>query len=484
MSSDVGILSFGAYIPRKRLQRAAIHAANAWFAPGLAGLAKGERAIGDWDEDSVTMAVEAARDTLAGTERDRVGSLSLASTTLPFADRLNAGIVKEALNLRDGVAAIDVTGSQRAATSSLIQALKAAHASDAPHLCLAAEMRKALPASEAELLNGDAAAGVVVGSGTPVARLLGTHSVTVDFVDHYRSAGMEFDYGWEGRWVREEGYAALIGDALDGGLAALGIAAADVDRLIVPITVRGVAAGLAKRAGIKAEAVADNLSLQVGDAGVAHPFLLLAAALEQAVAGERILLLGFGQGVDLLLFETTEALAALPARRGVAGSLARGVRDDNYLRWLFHRGILRLERGMRAEADQKQPGTTLWRNRKAVLALVGGRCSKTGTVQFPKSEISVSVNDHAAHTQEDYPLADRRARVVSYTADSLTYSADPPAYYGMIDFDGGGRMTVEFADVTAEEVEVGREMQMMFRIKAVDELRDFTRYFWKAVPVD
>jgi hydroxymethylglutaryl-CoA synthase len=484
VSSDVGIISFGAYIPRKRLQRSAIHAANAWFAPDLGGLAKGARAIADWDEDSVTMAVEAARDALLGIDRAQVGSLSLASTTLPFVDRLNSGIVKEALNLPDTVAAMDVTGSQRAATSSLIQALRAASTSDAPHLCLGAEMRKALPGSEAELVNGDAAAGLLVGSGEPIARFLGAHSVTVDFVDHYRSAGMEFDYGWEGRWVRDEGYAGLIGEALGSGLAALGIAGDAVDRLIVPLSARGVAAGLAKRAGIKAEAVADTLSSQVGEAGVAHPFLLLAAVLEQAEPGEKIVLLGFGQGVDLLFFETTQALASHPARRGVKGSLARGIQDYNYLRWLFHRGIFPMDRGMRAEADQKQPGTTLWRNRKAVLGLVGGRCTKTGTVQFPKSEISVNVNDHAAHTQEDYPLAEQKARIVSYTADNLTYSANPPAYYGMIDFDGGGRMTVEFADVTAEDVEVGREMQMMFRIKAVDEQRDFTKYFWKAVPVD
>ncbi len=481
--STAGILSFGAYIPKKRLQRAAIHAANAWFAPGLAGLAKGERAIGDWDEDSVTMAVEAARDTLVGVDRAEVGSISLASTTLPFADRLNSGIVKEALNLPDAIAAVDVTGSQRAATSSLILALKAASAGGAPHLCLAAEMRKAPPASEGELINGDAAAGLLVGSGEPIARFLGAHSTTVDFVDHYRSAGMDFDYGWEGRWVRDEGYASLIGAALKDGLAALGVEASAVDRLIVPVTARGVADALAKRAGIRAEAVMDTLSLQVGEAGVAHPFLLLAAALERAEAGQKIILLGFGQGVDLLLFETTGALASLPVRRGVAGSLARGVKDENYLRWLFHRGALNLDRGMRVEVDQKQPGTTLWRNRKAVLGLIGGRCTKTGTVQFPRSDISLNPNDHAAHTQEDYPFAERKARVVSYTADRLAYSPDPPVYYGMIDFEGGGRMTAEFADVALADVDVGREMEMVFRIKAVDEVRDFTRYFWKAAPV-
>jgi uncharacterized OB-fold protein len=245
-----------------------------------------------------------------------------------------------------------------------------------------------------------------------------------------------------------------------------------------------VADGLAKRAGVKPEAVVDSLGATVGEAGVAHATLLLAAALEVAAPGEKILLVGFGQGVDVLLFETTDAIAALPARRGVKGSLARGVSTDNYMRFLFHRGLLDLDRGMRAEADQKQPGTTLFRNRKTVLGLVGGRCTKTGTVQFPRSEVSVNPNDRAIGTQEDYPLADKQARIVTYTADSLTYSPAPPQYYGTIDFDGGGRMFAEFTDVDAESVEVGRPMKMMFRIKAVDETRDFIKYFWKAVPVE
>jgi hydroxymethylglutaryl-CoA synthase len=482
MSGDAGILSFGAYIPRKRLQRSAIYSANSWFAPGLAGSAKGERAIGDWDEDSVTMAVEAARDTLVGFDRGRVQSIALASTTLPFIDRLNSGIVKEALTLADTVGAIDVTGSQRAATSALIQALRGATADGATQLCVAAEMRKTRPASESELSFGDAAAGLLVGSGEPIARFLGAHSVTMDFVDHYRSAEMEFDYWWESRWIRDEGYSKTIGDALKDGLAALHVEPGTIDKLIVPISARGVPEALAKRAGIKTEAVADTLVAQAGDAGVAHPFLLLAAVLEQAKPGAKILLVGFGQGIDLLLFETTEALQRLTPRRGVKGSLARGVKDSNYMRWLFHRGILALDRGMRAELDQKQPGTTLWRHRRTVLGLVGSRCTETGTVQFPRTEIPVG-SDGAVHTQEDYYLAERKARIVTYTADNLTYSPSPPAYYGMIDFEGGGRMTVEFADVSPEHIEVGREMQMVFRIKGIDEKRSFTKYFWKAAPV-
>lgn len=481
MSADTGILSFGAYLPRHRLRRSAIHAANGWFAAGLKGLAQGERATANWDEDALTMAVEAARDTLKGIDRAGLGSLSLASTSLPFVDRLNSGVIKEALTLADATGAFDVTGGQRVATSALIQALAAAAGGARPHLALASEMRLSRPASEAEMNQGDAAAGLLVGQGDLVARFLGSHSTTVDFVDHFRMSGQDFDYTWESRWIRDEGYTGLIGGALKEAFAHLGVAGESIDRLIVPITVRGVSEGLARRAGVKPEAVADRLAGSVGDTGVAHPFLLFAAALEQAQAGETIALIGFGQGVDVLLFEATGR--ALAPRRGVTGSLARGVPTDNYMRWLFHRGNLKLDRGMRAEFDQKQPGTTLWRQRKAVLGLVGGRCTRTGTVQFPKSVISVNPNDHAAHTQEDYPLADRRATILTYTADSLTYSPAPPSFYGMIDFEGGGRMMAEFTDADPDDVEAGREVEMMFRIKGVDEMRDFTKYFWKAVPV-
>ena len=482
MNANSGILSYGAYIPRLRLQRSAIFAANAWFAAGLKGLAMGERAIANWDEDSVTMAVEAARDCLTGFDRGTVTALSLASTTHPFADRLNSGIVKEALTLSDSISALDVAGSQRAGTSSLIQALNAG-VNGGTQLCVASELRKARPASEGERVQGDAAAAILVGTGDPIARFIGSHSVTLDFVDHFRASGADFDYTWESRWIRDEGYSMLLGDALAAAIESLVVDPAKIDRLLIPITVRGVPEGLAKKLGVPAAAVADTLAPNVGDSGVAHPLLMLAAALEQARPGETIMLVGFGQGCDVLLFETTEAIANLPRRDGFSGALARGKADENYLRFLFHRGLLDLDRGMRAEADQKQPGTTLFRNRKTVLGLVGGRCTKTGTVQFPRSEISVNPNDRAIGTQEDYPLAEKQARIVTYTADSLTYSPAPPQYYGMIDFEGGGRMFTEFADVDAESIEVGLAMKMMFRIKAVDEKRDFIKYFWKAVPV-
>lgn len=478
-----GIIGFGAYVPRMRLQRAAIHAANAWFAPGLKGLAKGERAAASWDEDAITLAVEAARDALEGLDRADVSSIVLASTSLPFADRQNAGVVKEALNLKDATGSMDVTGSQRAGTSSLLSALRQVAGGGGAVLHLAAEVRKAPPASEAEMVHGDAASALLIGSDKPIARLIGAHSVTTDFVDHFRATDADFDYGWESRWVRDEGYTRILGGALREGLKKFGIEGAAIDRLIVPITAKGVAEGLARKAGIRPEAVVGSLADMVGEAGCAHATLMLARVLEDAKPGEKILLTSFGQGADLLLFEVTEHIGQRKPKFGVSGWLARRKAETNYLKYLFFRGLLPLEKGMRAEADQKQPLTALYRNRKAVLGLVGGRCTKTGTVQFPRTEVSVNPNDHTIRTQEDYPLAELSARILTYTADNLTYSPEPPSYYGNIEFEGGGRMMAEFVDIDPDAVEVGAELRMMFRIKAVDELRDFKRYFWKAAPV-
>lgn len=484
MSETPGILSYGVYLPKTRLQRSAIYGAHAWFAPHLKALASGERATANWDEDPITMGVEAARDALDGVDRNRIASLGLASTTLPFADRLNAGIVKEALNLPDEVRAFDFAGGQRAGTSALIEMLNSAGNSLQHRLCIAAEARKTRPGSEAELAYGDAAAALVIGTGEPCARVLGTHSVTVDFVDHFRAAGVEVDYFWESRWIRDEGYTQLVGKALQSSLSAFGTAPTEISHAVIAISAPGIAQSLASKAGLRPDTVAETLTASVGDAGVAYPLLLLAATLDRARAGEKILLVSFGQGVDVVLLEATAAIDRIAQRNTVVAALARRRPEQNYLRFLFHRGQLDLERGMRAEHDQKQPGTTLYRNRKAVFALVGGRSRKTGTVQFPKSTIGVDPDDPSIGAQDDYPLAERLARIVTYTADNLTYSPDPPACYGMIDFDGGGRMIAEFADVVPADLAVGNRMRMVFRIKAVDEMRHFKRYFWKATPVD
>jgi hydroxymethylglutaryl-CoA synthase len=477
-----GIVSFGGYVPRMRLQREAIYAANSWFAPGLRNLARGERAIANWDEDSITMAVEAARDCLEGHERTAIRAIMLASTSLPYADRQNAGIVKEALNLPEAMQSLDISGSQKAGTTMLCQAFNAAAAGGAAILAVAADQRRARPASEEELINGDAAACFLVGADDGIARLIGSYSLSSDFIDHYRSTGAEFDYGGEARWVREVGYVGLGGTAIASALKANAIKPSQIDHFIVALPARGTANVLANEAGIEPLAVRNDLAESLGNAGTAHPLVMLANVLETAKPGQKILVLGFGQGADVLLLEVTDAITKLTPRSGISGSMGNSVKEENYLKYLAFAGHLHLELGKRAEFELRPVLTALYRNRKSVLGLVGGRCTKTGTIQFPRSEISVNQNDPAVGTQEDYALADIRARVLTFTADSLTYSPDPPNYYGMIEFEGGGRMMSEFTDAAADSICVGAWVRMVFRIKSARAHGGFTKYFWKAVP--
>jgi hydroxymethylglutaryl-CoA synthase len=479
----VGIVAYGAYVPRLRLSRAAVVQANQWFAPGLKAHAKGERAMANWDEDVITMAVEAARDALPGPARGRPDAVILASTSAPFADRQNAGVVKEALNLPDDVLTQDVGGSQKAGTGALLQALHACAGGGGTTLCIAAERSRARAGSEAELVNGDAAAAFVIGTQNPIARLVGSHSLSLDFVDHFRGRDADYDYAWEARWTRDEGFVAIANQAVRAALDKLGLRGEDIARLLVAIPASGVAEAVAKAARIPPAAIAPGLGLVMGHAGAAQPLVMLAQAMKTARPGERLLLVGFGQGCDVLVFEVTEAITAHAHPLGVDGWLARRKPETNYLKHLFFAGELDLERGMRAEMEQKQPLTALYRNRKTVLGLVGARSARTGEVQFPRSTIGVGATDAAGDdTFEDYPFADRPARVLTFTADHLTYTPDPPSYYGMVEFDGGGRMLAEFTDVDPGSVEVGLAMRMSFRIKAVDEKRAFTKYFWKAVP--
>lgn len=481
MTPDFGILSFGAYLPRSRLQRSVVASANAWFAPGLKGLAKGERAICNWDEDPITMGVEAARDCLGERDRSGLARLVLASSSLPFDDRLNAGVVANALMLPSNLRALDFAGSQRAGSSALMEALDGA-SNTSPTLVVAADARKAKAGSTQELVYGDGAAAMLVGRGAPIATLVAAHSETVDFVHQYRMHGRTHDYAWEERWIRDEGYLKIVPRAVEAVLAKAGVSAGAVAHFCLPGTLSRIQATVAKRCGLPDASVRDALAAVCGDTGVAHPLLMLAAALEQARPGDLILLAAFGEGCDALLLRVTDAVSQPAARRGVGGALAARREDGNYLRFLSFNGVIDLERGMRAEPDKPTQMTVLYRNRDMIQGLIGGKCRVCGTVQYPRQRYCVNPECNALDSQDDYPFAERSGSVMSYTADSLTYSPDPPTYFGMVQFDGGGRMLMDFTEVDAGRIDVGLPVRMVFRIKDADPLRGFVRYFWKATP--
>ena len=480
---ETGITGFGGYIPRRRLSRSAIAEAHSWAIPGLKALGKGERSFCGHDEDVITMAVAAARASLreGGTGKgiDQIDSLQLASTTLPFADRQNATVVGEALGLGEDLHTADVCGSQRAGTSALIQALR--DASGRASLVVAAEQRYSKPGSVQELTAGDGAAALLVGSENILARFIGSHTVSRDLVDHYRSAGSNVDYILEERWIRDEGYLKIIPDAVTRLFEKTGVAASEINHLVMPVVAARTAQAVARKCGIESAAVVDNLQGGCGDTGTAHSLLMLINTLESAQAGEKILLLGFGQGCDALLFEVTDGSSK--AFRGVQAELEKGSVESNYLRFLSYSGAISMDWGIRAERDTRTALSAFYRNRATFTSFVGGRCTACETVQFPKTGICVNPACNKPDTQVDEPFRDKQGVIKSFTEDWLAHSVSPPFMYGAVRFEGKGSLMMEFTDFDPGQLAAGDAVSMIFRIKDVDKLRDFRRYFWKAAPV-
>ncbi|MDQ1239169.1 MAG: hypothetical protein QG577_1354 [Thermodesulfobacteriota bacterium] len=480
----IGITSFGGYVPKLRLSRSAIFQHMGWFAPAIMMVAQGERSFCNWDEDSLTMSTEAARDCLRGVDKSTVDAVLMCSTTPPFADRSNAGILKTALNLKNEIVLQDIGSSLRAGTSGLVSALRLAGDGEIENaLVVAADRRETRAGYFYEMWFGDGAAALLVGKTDVLAEFIGSHSVAHDFVDHFRGTLNRYDYMWEERWVRDEGYSKIIPEAVTGLLKKLSLSVNDIDKLVFPCFFKAEHKNIAKKLGVKPENVVDNMHEVCGETGAAHPLVMFVSALEQAKPGDRILLAGFGQGCDALFFVVTDNIRNLGPRNGIKGSLDNKRVIENYPKFLKFRDLIQTEMGIRAEFPSQTAMTVLWRKRKMLMGMVGGKCRECGTPQFPKMDICVNPACRALNSQDDYEFTDVSAIVKSFTGDLLAVSVDPPAIYGMVQFEGGGRYMADFTDCELSEVKVGQKVRLAFRRRYVDKERGFTGYFWKAVPL-
>jgi len=476
----VGVTSYGAYIPWFRMDRKVISSAMGWFNP--AGL-PGEKAVANYDEDSVTMAVAAAVDCLHNFERDKIDGLYFASSTSPYIEREDAGIIATALDLRSDIRAADFSNSTKAGTSALVSACDTVKAGSAENLLVcASDCRLGKAGGAQEQVYGDGAASLLIGTSDVVASLEASYSVSYDFIGHWRAAGDEFDRTWEDRFIRDEGYSRIVPEVISGLLRKCGLNIGDISKVVYVCPYARVHAAIGKKLGVEPERIQDNMLAPVGDTGVAYPLMMLVAALEEAKPGDRILVASFGSGSDALLFRVTDNIDKARDRRGIKRYLASKQELNSYERYLSFRSMIPLEKGIRGEEIAFTQLSTLWRERKSVLALCGCKCNRCGTPQFPYQRVCVKPDCGAIDEMEYYRFSDKKGRLFSYTGDNLAFSPSPPAIYGIIDFDGGGRYWFDLADCTLDSLKVGTPVEMTFRRKYLDKARGISGYFWKATP--
>jgi 3-hydroxy-3-methylglutaryl CoA synthase/uncharacterized OB-fold protein len=431
------------------------------------------RAVVGWDEDAVSLAVEAAR--IACDPSATPDNLIFASTSAPFLERSHAGLLIDALALPQETRTLDVANSRRCAVSALVAALTG---TGGKTLIVAGERRVTEPGSPLQLSWGDGAAAVLVGDGPGAARLLGAASVSFDLVDVYASAKRPTPYAAEERFVREVASDQILRPTIERAFEKAGVLGPDIALAVVHEPLSGVYRAIAGKLGLTAPNILDRVGEAAGDLGAAHPLFGLALALSDGKPGDRILLAGFGGGCDALILEIgSEASGATSA----AQALARGEAFAEYVRFLSLTGSLELDWGPRAEGGLKTAATALARYGRDAMGFIGGR-DHEGNVQFPKSPYPVAPGAHGPLTDER--LAETPARVVSFTADRLNYTPDPPFNFGLVQFENGARLLMEFCDTPAAGLAVGDDVRMRFRVKSLDRARGFRTYFWKAAPAE
>ncbi len=469
----VGIVASGAYVPKYRLGRETA----GWGAAA-------ERSVANFDEDSITMAVAAALDCLGERDRQAVDGLFFASTTAPYAEKQGAAIIATALDLRRDIFTADITDVLRAGTTALKSALDAVAAGSAGQvLVVAADLRQGLPRSETERNSGDGAAAFLVGRAGVIAELAGSHSVTENMLDNWRSAGDSFVRSWEDRFAAEEGLERIVPEALAGFLDKYKYRPRDFDKVALYGPDARRQSRLARRLGFQPDQVQDPLFGRLGSTGVAFPLMLLVGALEEAQSGQLLLTVSYGDGGDLLAFRTTGTRTGARTGEqlrcgGLAGHMAsRRILEDyeTYARW---RERWATDAAARRPAPPAPSVSALWRENDKNLRLYAGKCNRCGYVQYPAQR--VCVNCQARDDFAPVRLSDRPGAVFTYSMDYIAGAVDTPLVVSVVDFQGGGRILCMMTDRELDEVRVGMPVTMSFRkLRVVNGIHN---YYWKAIP--
>jgi 3-hydroxy-3-methylglutaryl CoA synthase len=465
-----GIISAGGYVPYRRLQRPEI--AKTFGSGG----GKGTRSVASYDEDTTTMGVEAARLALRGAPAGATPDALWFSTATPaYVDKNNASTLHAALRLDSDVGAFDFGGALRSSVGALRAALEGTNTV----LVVTADQRGGLPTSADEAATGDGAGALLVGDdskGTVIAEYLGGASTTEEFIERWRTPGSTRSRAWEERFG-EVKYGPLVEQAWNAALKAAELSPDQVARVIVTGMHTRAARAVAGRLGAAKEALVDDRAATVGNTGSAHAALLLADTLDDVSPGQVVALVVLADGADVLLFRTTDAIAAYTPARTVASQIANAA-DIPYGKFLSWRGEAKLEPPRRPEPDRISASVS-GRTEDWKYGFVASRDRSSGELHMPPARIS-RVGDTVDDMQAA-PMADVEGTIALLTVDRIAYSPSPPTVFAVVDWDGGGRLPVELTDVDADSLKMGDRVEMTFRkLFTSDEIHN---YFWKARPV-
>lgn len=288
------VVSYGAYLPFLRITRDEYLSAL-----GSCGAAIKEKTVMDIDEDVITMAVEAARNATAGVDVTGIGALSLASANFPYQEKVMAGTVIEALGLSENVLTCHHGNSTLAGTEAFLSALGMLDQTDRKYaLVIVSDAPAAGPSQDMEHGFGAAACAFVLARDGGGLEFEGVYAHAGESLGvRYRLPG---ETGLRDIGVKAystKSYNDSVRASVSGLLSRLGRKPSDYRHIVLHQNDVKTAVDITKKMGFSEEQASGGLTFaQVGDTGASSPLLGLCKVLDDAAAGDRVLICSYGAG--------------------------------------------------------------------------------------------------------------------------------------------------------------------------------------------
>jgi len=313
---EVGIVGFGAYVPRRRIRSEEI--AAVWGADADAykrGLGLAEKSVPARDQDTITMSVEAALHAIRRADIDpaEIGGVYVGSESHPYAVKPSGTLVAEAIGATPEVHCADLEFACKAGTEAMYVALAMVSAGDGPYaLAIGADTAQGAPGDAAEYSAAAGAAAFLMGSERVLAVCERTYSLMSDTPDFWRREGQFYPVHAE-RFTGEPAYMDHVVRCAEAIMAAAELAPDDFAWVVFHQPNGKFPLRVAKRLGFTpAQVEPGHLAPLLGNTYSGSAPMGLSAVLDVAKPGERILLCSYGSGAgsDGFIFRVTEHIEA------------------------------------------------------------------------------------------------------------------------------------------------------------------------------
>lgn len=331
----IGIISYGAYIPRYRIKAEAI--ASIWGKDGAAiskGLGINEKSVPSIDQDTATISVEAARAALkrCSINPQDIGAIFVGSESHPYAVKPTGTIVGEAIGATPDLMVADYEFACKAGTAGLQTCLGFVKAGMIKYgLAIGADTSQAAPGDALEYSASAGGGAFIVGKEKVIATINHTLSFTTDTPDFWRRAERKYP-AHGGRFTGAPAYFKHVTSCAKNMMEKAGTKPKDYKYAIFHQPNGKFPVAVAKNLGFSFEQVKQGLlSPYIGNTYSGATMVGLASVLDVAKPGDRVFLVSYGSGAgsdgfDITITENIKKLA-----KKNAPTVAQLVEDKVYI---------------------------------------------------------------------------------------------------------------------------------------------------------